>query len=261
MESCDTMWTINRASQTITMKMCVETVVPTVVEFNITNLTIPSLHNTTLNNTKNISFIQNMLNHSNITEYVAVPNISNTNDTNDTIDIVESGIEIVTPSSSSVPSSKVLLPAEVNYSSPSSSASSYIRGSSPSSSTFINLNSTNFKNNVSHNSTHPTIITNDNATIVAIIFIIVGILLSLGLTWCLYKRKIKHNKNHHCTPLTSHYRYKKPPKQINTSKPNMNRPKDYLLEKISNASTPKTEPHPPKEVQEDLDIDDKTTLE
>ena len=95
----------------------------------------------------------------------------------------------------------------------------------------------------------------------AIIFIIVGILLSLGLTWCLYKRKIKHNKIHDCTPLTSQYRYKKPPKQINTSKPNMNRPKDYLLEKISNASTPKTEPHPPKEVQEDLDIDDKTTLE
>tara|TARA_Y100000817_G_scaffold189182_1_gene147830 strand:- start:122 stop:886 length:765 start_codon:yes stop_codon:yes gene_type:complete len=254
MESCDTMWTINRASQTITMKMCVETVVPTVVEFNITNLTIPSLHNTTLNNTKNISFIQTMLNQSNITEYVALPNISNTNDT---IDIVESGIEIVTPSSSSAPSSKVLLPAEVNYSSPSSSASSYIRGSSPSSSTLIMLNSTNLTNN----STHPVIITNDNATIVAIVFIIVGILLSLGLTWCLYKRKIKHNKIHDCTPLTSHYRYKKPPKQINTSKPNMNRPKDYLLEKISNASTPKTEPHPPKEVQEDLDIDDKTTLE
>lgn len=254
MESCDTMWTINRASQTITMKMCVETVVPTVVEFNITNLTIPSLHNTTLNNTKNISFIQTMLNQSNITEYVALPNISNTNDT---IDIVESGIEIVTPSSSSIPSSKVLLPAEANYSSPSSSTSSYIRGSSPSSSTLIMLNSTNLTNN----STHPAIITNDNATIVAIVFIIVGILLSLGLTWCLYKRKIKHNKIHDCTPLTSHYRYKKPPKQINTSKPNMNRPKDYLLEKISNASTPKTEPHPPKEVQEDLDIDDKTTLE
>ena len=195
-----------------------------------------------------------MLNQSNITEYVALPNISNTNDT---IDIVESGIEIVTPSSSSIPSSKVLLPAEVNYSSPSSSASSYIRGSSPSSSTLIMLNSTNLTNN----STHPAIITNDNATIVAIVFIIVGILLSLGLTWCLYKRKIKHNKIHDCTPLTSHYRYKKPPKQINTSKPNMNRPKDYLLEKISNASTPKTEPHPPKEVQEDLDIDDKTTLE
>lgn len=254
MESCDTMWTINRASQRITMKMCVETVVPTVVEFNITNLTIPSLHNTTLNNTKNISFIQTMLNQSNITEYVALPNISNTNDT---IDIVESGIEIVTPSSSSIPSSKVLLPAEANYSSPSSSASSYIRGSSPSSSTLIMLNSTNLTNN----STHPAIITNDNATIVAIVFIIVGILLSLGLTWCLYKRKIKHNKIHDCTPLTSHYRYKKPPKQINTSKPNMNRPKDYLLEKISNASTPKTEPHPPKEVQEDLDIDGKTTLE
>ncbi len=254
MESCDTMWTINRASQTITMKMCVETVVPTVVEFNITNLTIPSLHNTTLNSTKNISFIQTTLNQSNITEYVALPNISNTNDT---IDIVESGIEIVTPSSSSIPSSKVLLPAEANYSSPSSSASSYIRGSSPSSSTLIMLNSTNLTNN----STHPAIITNDNATIVAIVFIIVGILLSLGLTWCLYKRKIKHNKIHDCTPLTSHYRYKKPPKQINTSKPNMNRPKDYLLEKISNVSTPKTEPHPPKEVQEDLDIDDKTTLE
>ncbi|MHA2342534.1 MAG: hypothetical protein ACXADW_11705 [Candidatus Hodarchaeales archaeon] len=254
METCDTMWTINKASQTITMKMCVETVVPTVVEFNITNLTIPSLHNTTLNSTKNISFIQNMLNQSNITEYIALPNISNTNDT---IDIVESSIEIVTPSSSSLPSSKVLLPAEVNYTSPSSSTRSYIRGSSPSSSTLIMLNSTNLKNN----STHPTIITNDNATIVAIVFIIVGILLSLGLTWCLYKRKIKHNKIHHCTPLTSHYRYKKPPKQINTSKPNMNRPKDYLLEKISNSSTPKTEPHPPKEAQEDLDIDDKTTLE
>jgi len=260
MASCDTMWTINRASQTITMKMCVETVVPTVVEFNITNLTIPSLHNTTLNSTKNISFIKNMLNQSNITEYIALPNISNTNDT---IDIVESGIEIVTPSSSSIPSAKVLLPAEENYSSPSSStnSNSYIRGSSPSSSTLINLNSTNFKNNVSHNSTHPPIITNDNATIVAIVFIIVGILLSLDLTWCLYKRKIKHNKIHDCTPLTSHYRYKKPSDQINTTKPNMNRPKDYLLEKISNVSTPKTEPHPPKEVQEDLDIDDKTTLE
>lgn len=393
METCDTMWTINKESQTITMKMCVERVIPTVIEFNITNLTVPSLQNETLNKTKKVTVTNNILNQPNITQYFTFPNISITNITvNDTI---ESSIEIVDPSPSSSSSEEVLynpspspssikevtyIPSispsssekhtynpspssssieETSYNpSPSSSSSeevTYIPSLSPSSSekhthnpspsssysekhthipspsssssekhtynpspspsssekepynpspqvviiteaivpspssikpTYIRgtsnispsmFNSTNLYNNTLYNSTLPNIITNDNATAVAITVIVVGILLSFGLTWCLYKRKTKHNKIHDCTPLTSHYRQKKKPKPIETSKesaptpsapklidttkPNMNRPRDYLLETMSNVSTPKTDPHPPKEAPQDPDNDDKTTSE
>ena len=365
METCDTMWTINKESQTITMKMCVERVIPTVIEFNITNLTVPSLQNKTLNKTKKVTVTNNILNQPNITQYFTFPNISITNITvNDTI---ESSIEIVDPSPSSSSSEEVLynpspspssskevayIPSfspsssekhtynpspssssieETSYNpSPSSSSSeevTYIPSLSPSSSekhthnpspsssssekepynpspqvviitetivpspssikpTYIRgtsnispsmFNSTNLYNNTLYNSTLPNIITNDNATAVAITVIVVGILLSFGLTWCLYKRKTKHNKIHDCTPLTSHYRQKnkpKPiqttkesaptpsaPKLIDTTKPNMNRPRDYLLETMSNVSTPKTDPHPPKEAPQDPDNDDKTTSE
>ena len=380
METCDTMWTINKESQTITMKMCVETLIPTVIEFNITNLTVPSLQNKTLNKTKKVTVTNKILNQPNITQYFTFPNISITNITvNDTI---ESSIEIVDPSPSSSSSEEVLynpspspssskvvtyIPSlspsssekhthnpspssssseevlsnpsssssfsvETSYNpSPSSSSSeevTYIPSLSPSSSekhthipspsssssekepynpspqvviiteaivpspsssiktTYIRgtnnispsmFNSTNLYNNTLYNSTLPNIITNDNATAVAITVIVVGILLSFGLTWCLYKRKTKHNKIHDCTPLTSHYRQKKKPKPIqttkesaptpsapkliDTTKPNMNRPRDYLLETMSNVSTPKTDPHPPKEAPQDPDNDDKTTSE
>ena len=337
METCDTMWTINKESQTITMKMCVERVIPTVIEFNITNLTVPSLQNKTLNKTKKVTVTNNILNQPNITQYFTFPNISITNITvNDTI---ESSIEIVDPSPSSSSSEEVLynpspspssikevtyIPSispsssekhthnpspspssseQVSYiPSPSSSSSekepynpspqvviitetivpspssikpTYIRGTSNISPSMFN--STNLYNNTLYNSTLPNIITNDNATAVAITVIVVGILLSFGLTWCLYKRKRKHNKIHDCTPLTSHYRQKKKPKPIqttkesaptpsapkliDTTKPNMNRPRDYLLETMSNVSTPKTDPHPPKEAPQDPDNDDKTTSE
>ena len=53
----------------------------------------------------------------------------------------------------------------------------------------------------------------------------------------------------------------KPLKKININKNNLNRPKDYILETISNASTPKTNPNAPREVQEGRDIDGKTTSE
>jgi hypothetical protein len=324
METCDTMWTINKESQTITMKMCVERVIPTVIEFNITNLTVPSLQNKTLNKTKKVTVTNNILNQPNITQYFTFPNISITNITvNDTI---ESSIEIADPSPSSSSSEEVLYnpspspssSKEVAYipslspsssekhthnPSPSSSSSekepynpspqvviiteaivpspsssiktTYIRGTNNISPSMFN--STNLYNNTLYNSTLPNIITNDNATAVAITVIVVGILLSFGLTWCLYKRKTKHNKIHDCTPLTSHYRQKKKPKPIETSKesaptpsapklidttkPNMNRPRDYLLETMSNVSTPKTDPHPPKEAPQDPDNDDKTTSE
>ena len=380
METCDTMWTINKESQTITMKMCVETVIPTVIEFNITNLTVPSLQNKTLNKTKKVTVTNNILNQPNITQYFTFPNISITNITvNDTI---ESSIEIVDPSPSSSSSEEVLYnpspspssSKEVSYNpspspssskvvtyvpsssssssekhtynpspssssieetsynpSPSSSSSeevTYIPSPSSSSSeeesynpspsssssekelynpspqvviiteaivpspsssiktTYIRgtsnispsmFNSTNLNNNTLYNSTLPNIITNNNATAVAITVIVVGILLSFGLTWCLYKRKTKHNKIHDCTPLTSHYRQKNKPKTIQTSKdsaptpsapklidttkPSMNRPRDYLLETMSNVSTPKTDPNPPKEAPQDPDNDDKTTSE
>ena len=366
MEACDTMWTINRESQTITMKMCIETLIPTVIEFNITNSTVPSLQNKTLNNTNKVTVANNIVNQPNITQYFTFPNISNTNITvNDTL---ESSIEIVdsTPSSSSseevlynpspspssskevayIPSFSPSSSKEVSYNPspspssskvvtyvPSSSSSSseeltYIPSSSSSSSeeesynpspsssssekepynpspqveiiteaivpspsasiktTYIRgtsnispsmFNGTNLYNNTLHNSTFPNIITNDSATAVAITIIVVGILLSIGLTWCLYKRKTKHNKIHDCTPLTSHYRQKNKPKTIQTSKdtaptpsapklidttkPSMNRPRDYLLETMSNVSTPKTDPNPPKEAPQDPDNDDKTTLE
>ena len=87
MENCDTMWSINKNFQTITMKMCVETVIPVLLEYNITNLTIPSLHNATLNTTKNVSFISNILNHTNITQYFPIVNKTNTSNTNKTANI------------------------------------------------------------------------------------------------------------------------------------------------------------------------------
>jgi len=194
----------------------------------------------------------------------------------------EKHTHIPSPSSSSSekepynPSPQVVIITEAIVPSPSSSIkTTYIRGTNNISPSMFN--STNLYNNTLYNSTLPNIITNDNATAVAITVIVVGILLSFGLTWCLYKRKTKHNKIHDCTPLTSHYRQKKKPKPIqttketaptpsapkliDTTKPNMNRPRDYLLETMSNVSTPKTDPHPPKEAPQDPDNDDKTTSE
>ncbi len=174
------------------------------------------------------------------------------------------------------PSSSSSLSREGQYSpSPSGIKTTYIRGTNKTSPSMFN--STNLYNNTFHNSTLPNIIANDNLTAVAITIIVVSILLSLGLTWCLYKRKTKNNKIHDCTALTSHYKQKKKPnpietsketaptpsapKLIDTSKPSMNRPRDYLLETISNVSTPKTDPNPPKEEPQDPDNDDKTTSE
>ena len=240
------------------MKMCVETVIPVLLEYNITNLTVPSLHNATLNTTKNVSFISNILNHTNITRYFPIVNETNTSNTNKTANI-----------SNYAPSSEPNITVEMvdtifpSFSTPSpSKISSYIRGTSapsPTLNSIIPNNNTNYTKNV----TIPSILDTESNTTLAIIAIVSSIILTFGLLFCLIKRKSKTNKIQDCTTLTSHYKYKKPEplKRININKNNLNRPKDYILETISNASTPKTNPNPPREVQEDRDIGGKTTLE
>ena len=155
MENCDTMWSINKNFQTITMRMCVETVMPVLLEYNITNLTIPSLHNVTLNSTKNESFTGNILNQTNMTSTnYTLPNL-NTN-------FSEAKVNLTSPSSIIIPSSSpesfifeapvvTSSPSPVKMSSsPTASPASYMRGSvSPS--TFM-INSTD---NETHNTEQP----------------------------------------------------------------------------------------------------------
>ena len=228
------------------MKMCVETVMPIMLEYNITNLTIPSLHNTTLNSTKNESFIGNILNQTNTTLLNLNTNLS------------EAKINFTSPSSSSViisspsPSHSSLSdsfiferpivpisPSPVEMSvSPTTSPSNYMRGSvSPSS--FM----TNSTNEDIHTTDQSYI--DEISTPLSIILLICSIIITFFLLWCLYKRR-KTNKIHSC------HKYKKPV----TKKSNNNRPTDYIIEQLT-PSTPRTQPYPPKEVLEDPDIDGK----
>ena len=267
MTSCNTMWSVAQNNQIISMKMCVETVLSIMPPVNITNLTTSSLQNATLNSTKNVSFISNILNHTNNTQYFPIvnttnttntTNITNTSNTNKTVNITIETIEPITPSPSKI--------------------SSYIRGTGSPSPTIISIIPNN-RTNYTNNSTLPSVLDNESNTVLAIIAIVSSIILTFGLLLCLIKRRNKTNKIHNCTTLTSHYKYKKPKplKRININKNNLNRPRDYIIETMSDASTPKTNPNAPREVPEEstreapeestreapeeLDTDDTTTLE
>ena len=242
MTSCNTMWSVAQNNQIISMKMCVETVLSIMPLVNITNLTTSSLQNATLNSTKNVSFISNILNHTNNTQYFPIVNATNTSNTNKTVNITIETIEPITPSPSKI--------------------SSYIRGTGSPSPTIISIIPNN-RTNYTNNSTLPSVLDNESNTVLAIIAIVSSIILTFGLLLCLIKRRNKTNKIHNCTTLTSHYKDKKPEplKRININKNNLNRPKDYILETMSNASTPKTNPNAPKEAPQDPDNDGKTTLE
>ena len=253
MTSCNTMWSVAQNNQIISMKMCVETVLTIMPLVNITNLTTSSLQNATLNSTKNVSFISNILNHTNITQHVPIvnatntTNTTNTSNTNKTVNITIETIEPITPSPSKI--------------------SSYIRGTGSPSPTIISIIPS------------PSQLDNESNTVLAIIAIVSSIMLTFGLLLCLIKRRNKTNKIHNCTTLTSHYNDKKPKplKRININKNNLNRPRDYIIETMSDASTPKTNPNAPREVPEEstreapeestreapeeLDTDDTTTLE
>ena len=252
MENCDTMWSINKNFQTITMKMCIKTVMPVMLEYNITNSTIPSLHNATLNSTKNESFTGNILNQTNMTSTnYTLPNL-NTNSSKAKVNLTSpsSSIILSSPSPESwiltsiVPSSSE--PVKTSPS-PTASPASYMRGSvSPS--TFM-INSTD---NETHKTEQPYI--DEISMPLSIVLLSCGIILAFFLLWCLYRRKIKVNK---IQPCPSRYKYKEPVLKT----PNNNRPTDYILEHLTPASTPRTLPHPPKEEREDPDIDGKTTLE
>jgi len=240
MENCDTMWSINKNFQTITMKMCVETVMPVLLEYNLTNLTIPSLHNATFNSTKNESFTGNILNQTNST----VPNL-NTNSSEAKVNLTSPSSRIILPSpspetwilTSIVPSSS----EPVETPSPINGPSNYIRGSGVSPSSFM----MNYTEDDIYNTKQQSI--DEISTPLSIVLLICSIILALVLLWCLYKRRTKSSKIHSC------HRYKKPV----TKKPNNNRPTDYILEQLTPASTPRTQPHPPKEERKDPDIDDK----
>ena len=242
MTSCNTMWSVAQNNQIISMKMCVETVLSIMPLVNITNLTTSSLQNATLNSTKNVSFISNILNHTNNTQYFPIVNATNTSNTNKTVNITIETIEPITPSPSKI--------------------SSYIRGTGSPSPTIISIIPNN-RTNYTNNSTLPSVLDNESNTVLAIIAIVSSIILTFGLLLCLIKRRNKTNKIHNCTTLTSHYKYKKPEplKRININKNNLNRPRDYIIETMSDASTPKTNPNAPREVPEDPDNDGKTTSE
>jgi len=255
MTSCNTMWSVAQNNQIISMKMCVETVLTIMPLINITNLTIPSLQNATLNSTKNVSFKSNILNHTNITQHVPIVNATNTSNTNNTVNTVT-----YTPSPQPNITIETIDTRFPSFYTPSPSRiSTYIRGKSSPSPTIILNNMTNYTNN----STIPNILDTETNTVLAVIAIVSSIILTFGLLLCLIKRRNKTNKIQDCTTLTSHYKYKKPKplKRININKNNFNRPKDYILETMSNASTPKTNPNAPKEVPQDPDNDGKTTLE
>lgn len=258
MTSCNTMWSVAQNNQIISMKMCVETVLSIMPPVNITNLTTSSLQNATLNSTKNVSFISNILNHTNNTQYFPIVNATNTSNTNKTVNITIETIEPITPSPSKI--------------------SSYIRGTGSPSPTIISIIPNN-RTNYTNNSTLPSVLDNESNTVLAIIAIVSSIILTFGLLLCLIKRRNKTNKIHNCTTLTSHYKDKKPEslKRININKNIFNRPRDYIIETMSDASTPKTNPNAPreapeestkeaheestKEAPEELDTDDTTTLE
>jgi len=278
MENCDTMWSINKNFQTITMRMCIETVMPVLLEYNITNLTIPSLHNATLNSTKKESFTGNILNQTNITN-LTIPSLYNatlnstknesfvgnilnqpnytlpslnTNSSKAKVNLTSPSSSIIFPSpspeswilTSIVPSSSE--PVETSPS-PTNSPSSYIRGSvSPSA---FMINSTD---NETHKTEQPYI--DEISTPLSIVLLSCGIICTLLLLWGLYRRKTRTNK---IQPCPSRYKYKKP--VLKTT--NLNRPTDYILEHLTPSSTPKTQPAPPKEEREDRDIDGKTALE
>jgi len=252
MTSCNTMWSVAQNNQIISMKMCVETVLSIMPLVNITNLTTSSLQNATLNSTKNVSFISNILNHTNITQHVPIVNATNTSNTNNTITYTPSPQPNIT-----IETIDTRFPSF--YTPSPSRISTYIRGKSSPSPTIILNNMTNYTNN----STVPNILNQETNTVLAVIAIVSSIILTFGLLLCLIKRRNKTNKIQDCTTLTSHYKYKKPKplKRININKNNFNRPKDYILETMSNASTPKTNPNAPKEAPQDPDNDGKTTSE
>ena len=255
MTSCNTMWSVAQNNQIISMKMCVETVLSIMPPVNITNLTTSSLQNATLNSTKNVSFISNILNHTNITQHVPIVNATNTSNTNNTVNTVT-----YTPSPQPNITIETIDTIFPSFYTPSPSRiSTYIRGKSSPSPTIILNNMTNYTNN----STIPNILDTETNTVLAVIAIVSSIILTFGLLLCLIKRRNKTNKIQDCTALTSHYKYKKPEplKRININKNNLNRPKDYILETMSNASTPKTNPNAPKEAPQDPDNDGKTTSE
>lgn len=255
MTSCNTMWSVAQNNQIISMKMCVETVLTIMPLINITNLTTSSLQNATLNSTKNVSFISNILNHTNITQYVPIVNATNTSNTNNTVNTIT-----YTPSPQPNITIETIDTRFPSFYTPSPSRiSTYIRGKSSPSPTIILNNMTNYTNN----STVPNILNQETNTVLAVIAIVSSIILTFGLLLCLIKRRNKTNKIQDCTTLTSHYKYKKPKplKRININKNNLNRPKDYILETMSDASTPKTNPNAPREVPQDPDNDGKTTSE
>ena len=266
MTSCNTMWSVAQNNQIISMKMCVETVLSIMPLVNITNLTTSSLQNATLNSTKNVSFISNILNHTNNTQYFPIVNATNTSNTNKTVNI-----SYYTPSPEPNITIEAIEPINPSPYTPSpSKISSYIRGTGTPSPTIISIIPNN-RTNYTNNSTLPSVLDNESNTVLAIIAIVSSIILTFGLLLCLIKRRNKTNKIHNCTTLTSHYKDKKPEplKRININKNIFNRPRDYIIETMSDASTPKTNPNAPREapeestreVPEELDTDDTTTLE
>ena len=222
--NCDTMWTIIKDKQTITMKMCITTQPDIMIESNL----LISLQNNTYNTTFN-----NDTFNSNTTVYNnTVYNIFNM--TNNTI---YHSIE-----NNTVPSPSFATPS---FATPSMHILSNIRGSrSTSPSPVFNSSHDNITlDNISPSSTK------DESVIMPVLALSSGIILTFALLISLYKRQLRTNRIHSCTPLTSHYNYDEPGKisvvkpVVNTVTTNIGRPKDYIIEQLTMAknSTPTTQ--------------------
>ena len=232
--NCDTMWTIIKDKQTITMKMCITTQPDIMIESNL----LISLQNNTYNTTfNNDTFNSNTTVYNNTVYNNTVYNNTVYNIFNMTNNTIYHSIE-----NNTVPSPSFATPS---FATPSMHILSNIRGSrSTSPSPVFNSSHDNITlDNISPSSTK------DESVIMPVLALSSGIILTFALLISLYKRQLRTNRIHSCTPLTSHYNYDEPGKisvvkpVVNTVTTNIGRPKDYIIEQLTMAknSTPTTQ--------------------
>ena len=230
-ETCDTMWMVMKNTQTITMKMCIKTILPIII-FNNTI-------NNTINNT-NFTFLQN-LTLTNITSADRNNSYINNTESNETkYNYRENNTKInyTTPSSSTLDTIYIPL-------TPSSMKQSNIRGRtiSPAPSLIYNISNNNLTSNKI-----PNIRDNTNYIVIQISIISSCVVFMFIVILVLYKRRNRNNRIHSCTPSITNNDLKSripcagPSQQKYKTKKNKNRPKDYMIEYLNSESTIRTEP-------------------
>ena len=224
-ETCDTMWMVMKNTQTITMKMCIKTILP-IIKFN-----------NTINNT-NFTFLQNLtlINITSAAHNNSYINNTESNETKYNYRENNTMINYTTPSSIL---NTIYIPLE-----PSSMKQSNIRGRtiSPAPSLIYNISNNNLTSNKI-----PNIRDNTNSIVIQISVISSCVVFMFIVILVLYKRRNRNNKIHSCTPsitnndLKSRIPCARPSKQKYKTN-NKNRPKDYMIEYLNSESTIRTEP-------------------